>query len=145
MGALLQIPCAKCLATNRVPQARMSDTPVCGRCKSQLLPDHPVALTDESFDAFVGASELPVIVDFWASWCGPCLRMAPEFQAASKTLAGKALFAKLDTEAAPHTARRFGIRSIPTMIAFRKGQEAARQSGLMSSAQIQKWVVGTPG
>src|SRR5687768_15303304 len=116
MGAVLQIPCAQCLATNRVPHARLSDTPVCGRCKSKLFPEHPVALADETFRGFVDASELPVIVDFWAAWCGPCLRMAPEFEAAAKATVGKALFAKLDTEAARVTASSFGIRSIPTMI-----------------------------
>lgn len=145
MGAVLQIPCAQCLAKNRVPQARLSDTPVCGKCKAHLFPDHPVQLTDDNFMAFVEASELPVVVDFWAAWCGPCRRMAPEFEAASKALAGKALFAKVDTEVAQYTASSFGIRSIPTLVAFRKGQEVARQSGLMSSEQIKRWVVGMPG
>ena len=145
MGAVLQIPCAQCLATNRVPHARLSDTPVCGRCKSQLFPDHPLALTDASFGAFIAASELPVIVDFWAAWCGPCRRMAPEFEAASKALAGKALFAKVDTEAARSTASSFDIRSIPTLVAFRGGREIARQSGLMSRALIERWVAALPG
>lgn len=142
MDAAIQIPCGRCLATNRVPRPRLADKPICGRCKSHLFPDHPIALTDATFGPFVAASDLPVVVDFWADWCGPCKMMAPQFEAAAQASAGKALFAKVDTEAARTTASQYGIRSIPTLIAFGKGRELARQSGAMTKALIQRWLEG---
>jgi thioredoxin 2 len=105
-----------------------------------LLLDHPVALDDTTFPAFVARSDLPVVVDFWAAWCGPCKMMAPQFEAAAKTAKGRALFAKVDTDAAQRVAAQFSIRSIPTLIAFKNGQEIARQSGAMSQAQILQWL-----
>jgi thioredoxin 2 len=105
-----------------------------------LFSDHPVALDDGSFARYVDSSDLPVIVDFWAAWCGPCKVMAPQFESAARTNAGKALFAKVDTDAAQQTAARFGIRSIPTLVALRGGRELARQSGAMSEAMISRWV-----
>jgi thioredoxin 2 len=136
----VQIPCPACLAINRVAPQRAADKPHCGRCKALLFGDHPPALDDASFAKYVESSDLPVVVDFWAPWCGPCRTMAPQFAAAARTSTGKALFAKLDTDTAPQVAARFGIRSIPTLIVFRGGREIARQSGAVSGQQIVQWL-----
>ena len=136
----LHVPCPSCFAINRVPRARLHDRPRCARCKSVLFGAHPAALDDSTFQAYVERSDLPVVVDFWAPWCGPCHVMAPQFEAAARKSAGRALFAKLDSDAAPQTAARYGIRAIPTVIAFRGGREVARQSGAMSEQQIASWL-----
>jgi len=136
----VHLPCGACLAVNRVPKERLRDVPTCGRCKQPLFAAHPPALDDASFERYVERAGLPVVVDFWAEWCGPCRMMAPHFEAAAHGSEGRALFAKVDTEAARATAARFGIRAIPTLIAFRDGREIARQSGAMSQAMLERWV-----
>ncbi len=134
------IVCHRCAAVNRVPAHRLGDHPVCGKCQAGLVPGHPVELDDSTFSKFIQRTSLPVVVDFWAEWCGPCKRMAPEFSAAAARLAPDFILAKLDTESARQTASQFGISGIPCLIVFVKGQEVARQEGAMSRDQIVQWV-----
>ena len=134
------IGCPNCSTVNRVPDERLAEHPKCGSCKSLLLEAKPVAIGGQNFKAAVERTELPVVVDFWAAWCGPCRAMAPNFERAAGELNPRVRFAKLDTEAAPEIAARFGIRGIPTMILFKNGAEAARVSGAMDARSIRAWV-----
>lgn len=136
----LHVVCPHCHTTNRVQAAQLSSAPDCGSCHRPLFTGDPLALDAASFDRHVARSHLPVVVDFWAPWCGPCSQMAPAFAQAARELEPRVRLAKLDTEAHPAIAARYGIRSIPTMILFRGGQEAARISGALGAADIARWV-----
>jgi len=135
----VQVACPRCLARNRIPEARLGDRPVCGKCRAELLPSAPLALDGEAFERYVSGTELPVLVDFWAEWCGPCKMMAPEFAAAARQRTD-IRFVKLDTERNGPLAGSFGIRSIPTLVLLAGGKEADRRSGAMSSQQLLAWV-----
>jgi len=136
----MHIVCSHCTATNRIPDERLADDPVCGKCGQALLPGEPVTLTDANFAAVTGRTELPVVVDFWAPWCGPCRTMAPQFERAAQQLKGRALLAKVNSDDNPQVAARFAIRSIPTMVMLRGGAEAKRMSGALQAPQIVGWV-----
>ncbi|MEE9326386.1 MAG: thioredoxin TrxC [Cocleimonas sp.] len=140
MSEIQQIVCSNCQGINRVPSQRLGDAPHCGKCKSILLTGKPVNLDDTNFIKIITKNSLPVIVDFWAEWCGPCKMMAPAFSDAANALKTRAILAKLNTKKAQDTAARFSIRSIPTMIAFKEGKEVGRQSGVMNKEQIVQWI-----
>jgi thioredoxin 2 len=137
----MQLACPACGTTNRVDASRLDAHPVCGACKRPLLTATPVELTAASFDGFVAKTELPVVVDFWAPWCGPCKTMAPQFAHAARDLAGRFQFAKVDTDGEPELAQRFAIRSIPTLALFRDGALADRLSGALSAADLKRWLL----
>jgi thioredoxin 2 len=125
---------------NRIPDARMQEKPNCGRCHQPLFTGQPVALTGASFPTQLDRNDIPLLVDFWAPWCGPCLMMAPQYEQAAAALEPRVRLAKVDTEAEQALGAQFNIRSIPTLALFKGGREVARQAGAMASADIVRWV-----
>jgi thioredoxin 2 len=131
------VPCPFCDQLNRVELAKLDAGPKCGSCKRPLLLDRPVKVTGENLDAVVTGTDVPILVDFWADWCGPCKMIAPIVDELAQAKAGQALILKLDTDRSPGITERFGIRGIPTLIAFRNGKESGRQVGLAQRAQLE--------
>lgn len=134
----MHLVCPKCGATNRIPDERLRDQPVCGKCGQALMAAEPMALTEQALPKFLAQTELPVLVDFWAAWCGPCRAMAPQFEQAAQ-IAPEIRFVKVDSDAAPMASQQFGIRSIPTLLLMKNGKEIARHSGVMPAAEILAW------
>lgn len=140
MSVSLHVVCPVCGGINRVPSSRDAAAAKCGKCGERLFRGKPVALDESGFSRFIEKNDIPVVVDFWAEWCGPCKMMAPVFEQAAAQLEPKVRFAKLDTEQAQSVAVRYQIRSIPTLVLFKGGKEVARQSGAMGLAALTDWV-----
>ena len=138
--AHLHIVCPHCDKTNRVPTQRLSEAPQCGACGRPVFVGETLTLTTANFAPHAERSDLPIVVDFWAAWCGPCRMMAPAFAEAARRCEPRARFGKVDTEAEPALSRQFAIRSIPTLVVLSHGKEIARQSGAMSADQLTQWV-----
>ena len=139
MSEPVQIACAACLTANRVPAARLGEGPKCGKCGAALLDGAPAELNEDQFEPFVQRTELPVLVDFWAPWCGPCRAMAPHFERAAQQMKERVRLVKVNTEDAPGLAARYNIRAIPTLVLFRNGVEEKRMSGALDSGALARW------
>jgi len=135
------LTCASCHTTNRVPTERLGDKPKCGKCKQQVLQGHPIELDSANVAAVLNNNSVPVLVDCWASWCGPCKAFAPVFELAAQQLEPRLRCAKLDTEAEPQLAQQWRIQSIPTLLLFRDGHEVARMSGALPLGQLKQWLL----
>ena len=139
MSESVQVACPACLAPNRVPSARVAEDPKCGKCGAALLDGAPAELREDQFEDFVQRTELPVLADFWAPWCGPCRAMAPHFERAARELKDRVRLVKVNTEDAPGLAARYNIRAIPTLVLFRNGVEHKRRSGALDAGALARW------
>lgn len=140
MNDALHIVCPHCNAVNRIAAGRLGEQPKCGKCHQPLFTGHPMELTAATFQQHIGRSDIPVLVDFWAPWCGPCKMMAPQFVQAAAQLEPRVRLTKVNTEAEQMLGAQFAIRSIPTLALFKSGREVARQAGAMTSSDIVQWV-----
>lgn len=140
MDALAYVVCVACGVVNRLPVARLAEAAKCGRCGQRMFNAQPAVLTQATFAKHIERNDIPVLVDFWAPWCGPCQSMAPQFVLAAKELEPNVRLAKVDTEAEQALAAQYGIRSIPTLVLFKAGREVARQAGAMAAADIVRWL-----
>ena len=140
MDAALHIVCPHCDTINRVPQARLSDGGRCGQCRQALFDGQPVALDSPRFERQLEKSDVPLLIDFWAEWCGPCKMMAPEFEKAAAAIEPRARLVKLNVDEEPAIASRFNVRSIPTLVLALHGRELARSAGARSAVQLVQWV-----
>ena len=139
MSETVQVACPSCLAANRVPAARLGEDPKCGKCGAALLDGASAELGEAQLEQFVQRSQLPVLVDFWAPWCGPCRAMAPHFERVAQALNGRVRLVKVNTEEAPALAQRYGIRAIPTLVLFKDGVEQKRMSGALDAGALERW------
>lgn len=144
----MHVTCVHCQSVNRIPDARAGEDPSCGTCGQPLLPGVPQDVGDAAFDKLITRTDVPIVVDFWAPWCGPCRMMAPQFQQAAAALKGRALFVKVNSDDNPHAALRYRVRSIPTLLLLHAGEEVDRKVGALSWQDLVRWVqarAGVPG
>ncbi len=140
MSEFIHIVCPFCNGTNRLAKDKISDEAKCGRCKKNLLDTTPIELNTENINQHLQKNDIPVIIDFWAPWCGPCKMMGPNFEQASRNYKAKVRFAKVNTEAQQSLGAHFNIRSIPTLVLFKKGKEVDRVSGALDANQLSQWI-----
>ena len=140
MSESLQLVCPHCNTLNRAEANRLTEGPICGKCKKAIFTGQPLELTQQNFDVQIGNSDLPVLVDFWAPWCGPCRMMTPTIEQAAKELQYRFRIAKLNTETEGSVAAPYGIRSIPSLLVFHRGREIGRQTGMMDYTRLSAWL-----